>query len=184
MAAVPPSTRRFRIDSDRSRLGFVVTTTLHPLGIEATKLSGVIDLDTDESAHPVAAQLVVPIRSMRSGAALRDRELWRQTKAKLHPELVADLVSAERAPGGAYVVDGTITFMGTTRSVGGTVAVDEGEEELHVVGETVIDVRDFGLTPTRVFGLSVRPHVEVVLDLIATVDGQSTVDDHASSVSR
>jgi polyisoprenoid-binding protein YceI len=76
------------------------------------------------------------------------------------------------AGGGRYEAAGQLTLHGERQPVRGTAELRVGEDgELLVDGEVQLDIRDFGLRPPSMFGLKVRPEVEVTLRIVALPSG-------------
>jgi polyisoprenoid-binding protein YceI len=126
---------------------------------------GTIKLD---AAQPEAT-LTVDLATLRSGNTLYDAELLRRIDARAYPVTTLELRSAVRVGQSLrYRVDGDLTFHGVTQSISGSVEAEiDGAGHLHVTGEHVFDIRDFGVVAPNVLMLRIYPDVRIELQLEA-----------------
>jgi polyisoprenoid-binding protein YceI len=164
---------RYRIAPTRSRVWIEARSNVHPIHTEATGLEGWLDLDIGDGEvnvdQPVLGHLEFPVENLKSGNSFEDRELKRRIDARRYPSIVGDLKSMKQTDEPSrYIVGGDLTFRGTTRSY-----EDEMTAELHdgrtvtMSGESVFDIRDFGMDPPRILMLKVQPEVTVRVELVA-----------------
>lgn len=164
---------RYVIQSDRSTVSISASSSVHGLHTEADGLEGWVEIDVraDGSVDLTspAGHLDFPVEHLHSGNPLEDRELRRRIDARAHPMISGDLTSMTAAGrAGRYLVGGDLTFKGATNRY-------EDEMELTVVdagtinlrGESVFDIRDFGMDPPRILMLRVHPDVRVEVDIVA-----------------
>jgi polyisoprenoid-binding protein YceI len=173
---------RFRIDSERSQLWTYARSTLHPIdasvrGLEghlelAVKSDGRIDLDA-----PQAGRVELPVRRLRSGNPLEDREMQRRIDARKYPTIAGVLTEIRDGDGegeGNYRVRGDLTFRGVTRTYEDTMTVNALDPDtIQLEGESTFDVRDHGMEPPRILMLKVEPHVRVRVSIVAVRDVDS-----------
>jgi polyisoprenoid-binding protein YceI len=110
----------------------------------------------------------VPVRSLRSGNALEDAELQRRVDAGRFPTIVGELRRATKLDDeGRFEVEGDLTFHGVTRPATGELLLTLQGDRLRIEGESVFDVRQFGVKPPRILMLRVDPEVRVRIALVA-----------------
>jgi polyisoprenoid-binding protein YceI len=167
---------RFPLDAERCELTATARSTLHPVQavaqqlngwVEATLVDGRLDLDS-----PVTARFELPLSALRVDNPLLGRELDRRLEIRRYPVAIAEVEKVSDAGGGRYEAAGQLTLHGERQPVRGTAELRVGEDgELLVDGEVQLDIRDFGLRPPSMFGLKVRPEVEVTLRIVALPSG-------------
>jgi len=143
---------------------------VHPIEGRATELSGALDVEITDGGVTglVSGRLEVPMRSLRSGNPLEDRELQRRVDARRFPSIVGEVRSAAALDGaGRFRVEGEITFHGVTEAVAGEVLITMENDRVVLEGEHVFDVRRFGVTPPRILMLRVHPEVRVSIRVVA-----------------
>jgi len=143
---------------------------VHPIEGRATELSGALDVEIGDGGVTglVSGRLEVPMRSLRSGNPLEDRELQRRVDARRFPSIVGEVRSAAALDGaGRFRVEGDITFHGVTEAVAGEVLITMENDRVVLEGEHVFDVRRFGVTPPRILMLRVNPEVRVSIRVVA-----------------
>jgi polyisoprenoid-binding protein YceI len=75
---------------------------------------------------------------------------------------------SENGTPGTYVVAGMLTFRGVTRRYEDRVtATATDDSTLAIAGQSVFDIRDFGMDPPRILMLKVDPQVTVRIDVVA-----------------
>lgn len=171
---------RFRIVPDESRVVIDATSSVHPIRTVATGLEGFVDValsddgSVDMSA-PAAGQLTFPVRHLRSANPLEQRELHRRIHARRYPTIDGRLTALRAGSDAArYVVAGDLTFLGVTRPYENELTITHAPSgRLSLTGESIFDVRDFGMEPPRILLLRVHPEVTVRIDLVAAATGDA-----------
>lgn len=164
---------RFRVDTGRSRVDIALKVNLHPSHITATGLRGTIEGELDEQGRPQLdrpynAELTLPVDSIRSGHGLQDREMRRRFDSSRYPEITARVTHAEPLNGdGRYRATAHLTMHGHTQEITGDVRLDIDGGIVTVVGEQVIDVKQFGIDPPRLIVLKVESDVGVTAHIVA-----------------
>ena len=164
---------RYRIVSTRSRVWIEARSNVHPIRTEATGLEGWLDLATGDGTinvdQPVLGHLEFPVKNLKSGNSLEDRELQRRIDARRYPSIVGDLKSMKQTDElSRYIVGGDLTFRGTSRSYEDEMTVElQDDRTVSMSGESVFDIRDFGMDPPRILMLKVQPEVTVRVELVA-----------------
>jgi hypothetical protein len=173
---------RFLLVDESCELTATARSTLHPVRA-VSPLSGWVEATVIDGkllpGAPVTARLELPLATLRVDNPLLGREVDRRLEAKRHPLVIAEVdgVTAEvdaatGAGTGHYRVEGQLTLHGARRPLGGTARLRVGPGgELAVAGRTHLDIREFGLRPPSMLGLSVQPEVDVELRILATPVG-------------
>ncbi len=148
----------------RSNVGLVSFGTTQIAGdIEAFEVGQSLD-----TRRECAARLVVPLASLSSGNALYDAELQKRLSARLFPDVVVELVEAAPLSPAEHHVSGRFTLHGVTAVLQGDVRITRPDlESILIRGESVIDIRDFGIPVPSVLMLRIYPDVKVSLQLVA-----------------
>ena len=132
-------------------------------GMELVRLDGRVDT----TSHP-CVQLSVPLASLTSGNALYDAELQQRLAVQRYPVVTISLTDSQPAGGDDYLVSGQVTLHGVTALLRGAVTVTfPDDESVLVVGEQVVDIRDFEIDLPSVLMLRIYPDVKVSLHLVA-----------------
>ena len=148
-------------------------SNVHPIRTEATGLEGWLDLDIGDGTinvdQPVLGHLEFPVENLKSGNSFEDRELKRRIDARRYPSIVGDLKSMKQTDEPSrYVVGGDLTFRGTTRSYEDEMTAERQDDRtVSMSGESVFDIRDFGMDPPRILMLKVQPEVTVRVEIVA-----------------
>jgi len=162
---------RYRVIPDRSRLRAEARSSVHPIVVETTGLTGTIEAEVDDGAARLGAPFRVEIDAerLRSGGALIDGELRRRMETRKFPRVVGAVRAAEaRTDGKRWILRGDLTIHGVTNATDAEVTVRMVDERtLEIEGEKVIDMRDYGLQPPRLLMLRVHPDVKVRARLVA-----------------
>ena len=164
---------RYRILPTRSRVWIEARSNVHPIRTEATGLEGWLDLDfgtgTINVDQPLGGHLEFPVDNLKSGNALEDRELQRRIDVRRYPTIMGDLKSMKQTDEAArYIVGGELTFRGTSRSYEDEMTVELPDDRtISMSGQSVFDIRDFGMDPPRILMLKVQPEVTVRVEIVA-----------------
>ncbi len=161
-----------RINPKRSRLWAEARSSLHPIHVETDGFEGYVETNTARSPQirlPIRVELDAAL--VRSGNALLDRELQRRLEIQKYPRVVGEareLKMLDLAAGRCWV-RGDLTLHGVTRSLDTEMTVRSHHETIELVGEKLIDMRDFGLTPPKLFIFRVHPELRVRVRLVAVL---------------
>jgi len=164
---------RYRILPTRSRVRIQARSNVHPIRTEATGLEGWLDLEVGDGKinvdQPLSGHLEFPVDNLKSGNALEDREMQRRIDVRRYPTIVGDLKSMKQTDEPSrYIVGGDLTFRGTARSYEDQMTVDLLDDRtISMSGESVFDIRDFGMDPPRILMLKVQPEVTVRVEIVA-----------------
>jgi YceI-like protein len=164
---------RYRIVPTRSRVWIEAHSNVHPIRTEATGLNGWLDLDIGDGTinvdQPLLGHLEFPVDNLKSGNALEDREMRRRIDVRRYPTIVGDLKSMKQTDEPSrYIVGGDLTFRGTSRSYEDEMTVElPNEGTVIMAGESVFDIRDFGMDAPRILMLKVQPEVTVRIEIVA-----------------
>jgi len=175
---LPPTESRYEIVGARSQVSIDARSSLHPIHSETKGLEGWLELATladgrlDLGVTP-KGRLSLPVRLLRSGNGLEDRELQRRIDARRFPTIdgeLSDLDETEHP--GCYRMRGEISFRGVTRTCESHVTITLLDERtVRLEGRSRFDIRDFGMEPPRILVLRVHPEVEVSVAIIAVREG-------------
>jgi polyisoprenoid-binding protein YceI len=164
---------RFRILPTRSRLWIEARSNVHPIRTETTGLEGWLELDIGNGIvnvdQPFSGHLEFKVENLKSGNALEDRELRRRIDARRYPTIVGDLKSMKQTDERSrYIVGGDLTFRDTSRSYEDEMTIElPNDRTVTMSGESVFDIRDFGMDPPRILLLKVQPEVTVRVEIVA-----------------
>ena len=164
---------RYRILPTRSRVWIEARSNLHPIRTEAPGLEGWLDVDIGDGTinvdQPLSGHLEFPVDNMKSGNALEDREMRRRIDARRYPTIMGDLKSMKQTDESSrYIVGGELTFRGTSRSYEDQMTVELlNDRTISMSGQSVFDIRDFGMDPPRILILKVQPEVTVRVEIVA-----------------
>jgi polyisoprenoid-binding protein YceI len=167
------TTERWVVDTDKSRAGF---DAFHPLGNfsgASEAPSGDVELDIEDLKKPVTGALVVPVATLRTGKAGRDKDLRRALDGERHPEIRYRIDKVESsfaslAPNTDVVltIRGVLSMRGTERPVAFTGRVRLRDGALWARGESRIRPADFGVPPLRSWLIATREYVLATFDLV------------------
>lgn len=164
---------RYRILPTRSRVWIEARSNVHPIHTEATGLEGWLDLNVVDGRinvdQPLLGHMEFPVDNLKSGNALEDRELQRRIDVRRYPTIIGDLKSMKQADDPSrYIVGGDLTFRGTSQSYEDEMTVSVLDDRtVSLTGESVFDIRDFGMDPPRILMLKVQPEVTVRVEVVA-----------------
>ena len=164
--------KRYEIDSSRSSVAILATSSVHDIHADAPGPSGWIELSgTPGRFGPkttLAGRLEVAAGGLKADNPLVEREMKRRIDARRHPVISGEATGVESASGDEIELTGEITFLGKPLEVTGTVSVTAEGDGLRVTGSQILDVRAWGLKPPKLLMLKVHPEVTVTIDLVAT----------------
>ena len=158
---------------EATTLTFQARSSMHPVNGTAAQFSGHVDAATEGGVLVLdpqpAMHVEFPVERLRSGLALQDNQMFKMLDSKRSPMVAADLRELGPDGEGQYKAAGDITLSGRTRRYEGTVTIAVDGERLTVDGMLVIDIRNFGLQPPKLFMITVEPEVAVRLHLVAAL---------------
>ena len=165
---------RFRLVPERSELWAEARSTLHPVRVHTTGLTGVLELEMRD--HQLAllppTHVEVETSRLRSGNPLLDGELRRRLDSRKFPRIRGELTRSSPGNEDATArLTGELTLHGVTRTLDVEVTLHQPDPRtLEIQGARSIDMRDFGLPPPSFLMLRVQPEVQVRVKLVATRD--------------
>jgi polyisoprenoid-binding protein YceI len=164
---------RYRILPTRSRVWIDARSNVHPIHTETDGLDGWLDLDVDDGHinvdQPVSGHLEFPVENLQSGNAFEDRELRRRIDSRRFPHVAGDLKAMKQTSEPMrYIVSGDLTFRGVTRTYEDEMTLEVPDDRtVTLAGQSVFDIRDFGMDPPRILMLKVEPEVSVRVEIVA-----------------
>lgn len=162
---------RFRVVAERSAILIEARSSVGPIAFGTTAIEGHLEAIIDGRVLSVdpcpSAGLSIDLASLQSGNSLYDAELRRRIDVRRYPTTSIDMREAERiGDSDTYRVEGAMTFHGVSASIGGAVSISQSPDgNLMVVGEQVIDIRDYDLVAPTVLMLKIYPDVRVQMQL-------------------
>lgn len=166
-------TARWVVESGKSRVGFDAFHILDNFSGASEAPSGEVQLDIEDLRKPIKGALTLPVASLRTGKAGRDKDLRRALDGERHPEIRYRIDKVESSFASLadntdvlLTLHGVLSMRGTERPVSfmGRVRLRQGS--LWVRGENRIRPADFGVPPLRSWLISMRQHVLATFDLI------------------
>jgi len=165
---------RFRVDGKRSQIDIHLRVNLHPSHVTSSGLTGTIECEVDRYGRPrldrqYAADLSVPVESLKSGIGLQDREMRRRMNVAKWPLITARVTKGEAldAKDRRYRAVATVSMRGRSRQIAADVQLHIDGDTLIVHGAQVINMTDFGISPPRLLVLRVEPEVDVRARIVA-----------------
>jgi len=164
---------RYIIDSKRSRLWALARSSLHPIRVETDGLEGYLDAESVDGGVRLGLPIRVELEAalIRSGNALLDGELERRLEVRKYRRVIGEAreLKALDPAGGRYWVRGDLTLHGVTRVLEAQLTSRTlGDGAFELTGDRAIDMRDFGLTPPKLFIFRVYPEVQLRVCLVAS----------------
>ena len=149
----------------RSNIGPIELATTDVSGTVAVALSrGAID-----PSVPADATITLPVESLRSGKPLYDNEIHRRLDAQRYPTITARLLESRMVGSDAVALAGLLTLHGQTRELTGGATIESiDDRSLVLVGEEIIDVRDFSIALPTALMMRIYPDVVVAFRIHAT----------------
>jgi polyisoprenoid-binding protein YceI len=166
---------RFRLVPDRSELWAEARSTLHPVRVHTTGLTGVLEVEIRGDRLELVTPTHVEVETERlgSGNALVDGELRRRLDSRKFPRIRGELTrSAAGEEAGTARLTGELTLHGITRTLDVDVEMRQLDPgTLEIEGARAIDMREFGLPPPSFLMFRMQPEVQVRVKLVAKRDG-------------
>jgi polyisoprenoid-binding protein YceI len=170
---------RYRIDPARSRVSIDARSSLHPIHTQTDGLDGWLEIDVVDGGIDVEADprghVEFPVSKLASGNPLEDRELQRRIDSRRFPTISGDLESMKATDESTrYLVAGALTFRGVKRRYTDEITLDASAvSTVKLSGQSVFDIRDFGMEPPRILMLKVQPEVTVRIDIVAVRESEA-----------
>jgi polyisoprenoid-binding protein YceI len=176
LALAGPATaemQRFTVETEHSRAGF---DAFHPFGnfsLTSEAPTGEIEADVSDLKQPIKGQVLVPAASLRSADKKRDHAIHRTLDVEHQPEIRyridrvdSSFSSLAENNDVLLTIRGVLTLRGESRPVdfSGRVRLRPGGG-LWVRGESWIKPRDWGVSPIRIWLISVKETVLATFDL-------------------
>jgi polyisoprenoid-binding protein YceI len=164
---------RYRILPTRSRVWIEARSKVHPIRTEAGGLEGWLELDVVDDKinvdQTLRGHVEFSVDNLKSGNGLEDREMQKRIDARRYPSISGDLKSMKATDEPLrYIVSGDLTFRGVTRSYEDEMLAElPNDGTVKLTGQTVFDIRDFGMEPPRILMLKVQPEVTVRVEIVA-----------------
>jgi polyisoprenoid-binding protein YceI len=161
---------RYRVIPDRSKLWAEARSSIHPVKVETSGLTGEILADVEGGQVHLRAPFQVDIDAerLRSGNGLIDVELQRRLETRKFPRVTGAVKEVGGEPAGRVRLSGDLTLHGVTRATDAEVATRVVDERtIEIEGEKTIDMRDYGLNPPKLLMFKVYPDVKVRARLVA-----------------
>ncbi len=166
---------RFRLLPEQSELWAETRSTLHPVRVHTTGLTGIVEVHLGGARPLLTTPTHVELEAERlhSGNRLVDGELKRRIDPRAYPTIRAELAGA--SPGArpdTLRLTGTLTFHGVTRTLEVEVTLRHPDPRTLVIeGARPIDMRDFGLPPPSFLMFRMDPRVQVRARLVGRQEG-------------
>lgn len=154
----------YDIIPDLSTVSITGRSTVHPIHASASGLTGWVIADVDEgrfTGDAVTGYVEIPVALLESGNRLVDAETRRRIDASRYPLISGTITSTVETRHATATVRGVIAFRGEEVEVEGTLIAANDTGTLTLIGESVFDVRWWGLEPPKLLALKVYPEVRV-----------------------
>ena len=164
---------RYRVVPHRSRLTAEARSSVHPIRVETTGLTGWFETEREgDRIAPGAASrghVEIAVEQMKTGKGLYDREIERRLEARKYPRIVGTVQGLRpNGQGARYALESELRFHGVTRAVQAEVQLRFTDEKtLEIEGEHVFDMRHFDLAPPKILLLKVYPEVRIHCSVVA-----------------
>jgi polyisoprenoid-binding protein YceI len=166
-------TERWIVESGKSRVGFDAFHVWGNFSGSSDAPTGEIELDISDLKKPVKGILTVPVASLRTGKAGRDKDLRRKLDGERHPEITyrinkveSSFASVAQNSDVLLTIHGVLTMRGTERPVTYTGRVRLRDGTLWARGESRIRPADFGIPPLRSWLVAMKDYVLPTFDLV------------------
>lgn len=159
-----PVQASFVIDTAASALLIEARSTAGPIELATTALTGSAEVRMTAGSLEGAtrATIELEVSSLTSGNALYDAEVHRRLDARRYPVIRAALHGARALDAHRWALEGGLTIHGTTRDMSGSADVRlVAPDRLRILGEQVLDIRDFAISLPSTLMLRIYPDVMV-----------------------
>ena len=176
-ASIPtPATaaiQRWTVEAGKSRAGFDAFHRLGNFSASSETPTGEFEADIADLKQPVKGSLSVPVATLRSGKAGRDKDIRSALDAEHHPEIRYRIEKLESSfPSLAenndvlLAIHGVLSMHGVERPVtfAGRIRLRQGT--LWVRGESFLKPREFGVPLLRHWLFSIKESVLATFDLV------------------
>lgn len=164
---------RYKIDPERSQLWVEARSSLHPVKVETIGFEGYVEANVVGSGAQLGMPTHVDLEAslLKSGNSLLDSELGKRLDARKYPRVVGEVREVKPLDSAArFRIRGDLTLHGVTQSLETDVTLRVMDDKtIELQGEKVIDMRDFGLTPPKLFIFRVYPEIQVRVQIIASL---------------
>lgn len=166
-------TARWVAESGKNRAGFDAFHVFGDFSGVSETPTGLVELDIGDLKKPIKGTWIVPVSSLRTGKAGKDRALWRALDGERHPEIRYRIDTVESSFSSLaentdvlLTLNGDLSMRGTERPVRflGRVRLRQGT--LWVRGESRIKPADFGVPLLRSWLIGMQDHVLATFDLV------------------
>lgn len=164
---------RYRVIPERSSLDAEARSSLHPVRVSTTGLTGDIEADLVDGQVQLGAPFRVEIEAerLRSGNSLIDGELRKRLDTRKFPKVIGEVSSVEPFSGRSKL-RGVLTLHGVGQKTDADVTVRAIDDRtIEIAGEKTIDMRDYGLNPPKLLMFKVYPDVKIRAKLVAEREG-------------
>jgi polyisoprenoid-binding protein YceI len=160
----------YRVSPERSRLWAEARSTLHPVKVETSGLTGDLEAEIEGGRVRLVPPFKVTIDAerLKSGNGLVDAELARRLDTRKFPRVIGAVKEVTADGPGRAKLGGELSLHGVGKLTDAEVTLRALDDRtLEIEGEKVIDMRDFNLTPPKFLIFRVYPDVKVRARLIA-----------------
>lgn len=173
--------RTWRLDPERSRVGFDARSTLHDFSGTSSQIAGEIELDPSRAGDSPRGEVRVTAASLRTGSEGRDEAMLEHLDVAHHPELVFHLerFEPERVDPGQRTLTGTVRGTMDVRGVEHPLAMPvrvalDSAHRLSIEGQATLSLPDHGVpVPNKLGVISMEPEVTVWIALRAELQPRS-----------
>lgn len=165
--------QRWTVEAGKSRAGFDAYHRLGNFSASSEVPSGEFEADIENMKQPVRGTLTVPVATLRSGKAGRDRDIRKALDGDRHPEIRYRIDKVESSfPSLAENTDvvlaihGVLSMRGVERPVSFAGRVRLRQGALWVRGESYLKPREFGIPLLRDWFFSIKDSVLATFDLV------------------
>jgi polyisoprenoid-binding protein YceI len=171
VSALPPAPGwaapvRYGLEPEQAQVRFLGRSTLHDFEGETSDVRGEMVFDPEQAALAAPARLAIPVETIRTGIAARDRAMREMFEAERFPEILitidsATLLDATSSPR-RYRLQGRLRIRETVQPVDFEAQATISEDAIVASGSLPLSIRAFDLHPPSVFGvIRVRQGVTV-----------------------
>jgi polyisoprenoid-binding protein YceI len=164
---------RYKVISEKSRLWADARSSIHPVKVETSGLTGFVEAEVVDGQVRLGAPFRVEIDAerLKSGNALMDGELQRRLETRKFPRVIGAVREAQ--PGSPkHKLIGDLSLHGVTQATDAEVTVKILDDKtIEVEGEKTIDMRDYGLNPPKFLMFKVYPDVKIRARLVCEREG-------------